>query len=71
MIAKEGPATGTHQEQWMILCEQAQEAQDPQKLTEVLATMDRMLQEKQDRRTGGRVSQPGYTGGTTAIRSNW
>jgi len=53
----------------MNLCEQAQEARDPQKLTEVLAKMDRMLQEKQDRFNGGRVSEPGYMGGTTTVRS--
>jgi hypothetical protein len=37
---------------WMNLYGQAQEARDPQKLTEVLAKVDRMLQEKQDRLKG-------------------
>jgi hypothetical protein len=36
----------------MNLYGQAQEARDPQKLTEVLAKVDRMLQEKQDRLNG-------------------
>jgi hypothetical protein len=69
MTAKTTPRNGTIQGRWMNLCEQAQEARDPQKLTEVLAKMDRMLQEKQDRFNGGRVSEPGYMGGTTTVRS--
>jgi hypothetical protein len=52
MIAKARPINGTLQGRWMNLCGQAQEERDPQKLAEVLAKMDRMLQGKQDRLNG-------------------
>jgi hypothetical protein len=36
-------------ERWMQLCEQAASEQDPQKLTELVREIDRLLGEKQDR----------------------
>jgi 7,8-dihydro-6-hydroxymethylpterin-pyrophosphokinase len=52
MTAKARPMNGTLQERWMNLVGQGQEERDPQKLTEVLAKIDRMLQEKQARLNG-------------------
>ena len=47
MTAKaRGRNNGTNQERWMKLCEQAKTEQDPQKLTEVFARIDRMLANK-------------------------
>jgi len=40
---------GDRKERWVELSECASKEQDPQKLTELLAEIDRMLQEKQDR----------------------
>jgi hypothetical protein len=42
------------QERWKALCAQASKEQDPVKLSELMAEIDRMLQEKQDRLTGPR-----------------
>jgi hypothetical protein len=52
MIAKARPINGTLQERWVNLWGQALEERDPQKLTEMLAKIDRMLQERQDRLNG-------------------
>ena len=52
MAAKERPIKVTLQGRWMNLCHQAHETRDPQKLNEVLAKMDQMLQERQDRLRG-------------------
>ncbi len=40
---------GPKKERWMELCEQAAKEQDPEKLSQLVAEIDRMLQEKQDR----------------------
>jgi hypothetical protein len=40
---------GDRKERWMELSECASKEQDPQKLSELVAEIDRMLQEKQDR----------------------
>lgn len=40
---------GTHAERWRMLCEQAAKEQDPQKLMELVAEIDRLLAEKQTR----------------------
>jgi hypothetical protein len=52
MIAKTRPRSGTFQKRWVNLWGQALEKRDPQKLTEMLAKIDRMLQERQDRLNG-------------------
>ena len=52
MIAKTRSISGTFQKQWVNLWGQALEERDPQKLTEMLAKIDRMLQERQDRLNG-------------------
>jgi hypothetical protein len=52
MSAKEGPVNSTNQERWVNLCEQAHKEQDPQKLTEVFAKIDRMLASKADQLKG-------------------
>jgi hypothetical protein len=52
MIAKARPIDGTLQEQWVNLWGQALEERDPQKLTEMLVKIDRMLKERQDRLNG-------------------
>lgn len=40
---------GEKKEQWMLLCEQAANEQDPQKLSELVLEIDRLLGEKQTR----------------------
>ncbi len=40
---------GEKKERWQELCEQAAQEQDPEKLSQLVAEIDRMLQEKQDR----------------------
>ena len=40
---------GEKREHWMNLCAQAAEEQDPAKLMKLIAEIDRMLTEKQDR----------------------
>ena len=40
---------GDRKERWMELSECTSKEQDPQKLSELVAEIDRMLQEKQDR----------------------
>jgi hypothetical protein len=52
MIAKARPINDTLQERWVNLWGQALEKRDPQKLTEMLAKIDGMLQERQDRLNG-------------------
>jgi 7,8-dihydro-6-hydroxymethylpterin-pyrophosphokinase len=56
MIAKEHPMSGTKQERWMNLCEQARNERDPQMLLELFTKIDRMLQSKQDRLNGPTLS---------------
>jgi hypothetical protein len=45
MIAKARPINGTLPKRWVNLWGQALKDRDPQKLTEMLAKIDRMLQE--------------------------
>ena len=52
MIANARPNNGTLQERWVNLWGQALEERDPQKLTEMLAKIEGMLQERQDRLNG-------------------
>jgi hypothetical protein len=52
MIAKARPINGTLHKRWVNLWGQALEEGDPQKLTDMLAKIDRMLQERQDRLNG-------------------
>jgi hypothetical protein len=52
MIAKARPINGTLPKRWVNLWGQALKDRDPQKLTEMLAKIDRMLQERQDRLNG-------------------
>jgi hypothetical protein len=52
MIAKARPINGTLQERWVNLWGRALEDRDPRKLTEMLAKIGRMLQERQDRLNG-------------------
>jgi hypothetical protein len=40
---------GKNKERWMELCELAANEQDSQKLSELVAEIDRLLAEKQDR----------------------
>jgi len=40
---------GEKRERWMELCAQAAEEQDPKKLMKLIAEIDRMLSEKQER----------------------
>ena len=40
---------GEKKERWLELCEQAANEQDPQKLSELVNEIDRLLQEKLDR----------------------
>jgi hypothetical protein len=40
---------GEKKERWQELCQQASTEQDPDKLSELVAEIERMLQEKQDR----------------------
>jgi hypothetical protein len=47
---------GDRKERWMELSECASKEQDPQKLSELVAEIDRMLQEKQDRLHPGHSS---------------
>jgi 7,8-dihydro-6-hydroxymethylpterin-pyrophosphokinase len=61
MIAKERPVSGTKQQRWMNLCEQARNEQDPRVLSEVFTKIDRMLQSKQDRLNGPHLSAGGST----------
>jgi 7,8-dihydro-6-hydroxymethylpterin-pyrophosphokinase len=56
MIAKKHRMSGTKQERWMNLCEQARNERDPQMLLEVFTKIDRMLQSKQDRLNGPTLS---------------
>jgi len=42
---------GEKRERWMELCAQAAEEQDPKKLMKLIAEIDRMLSEKQERLT--------------------
>jgi len=42
---------GDKRERWMELCAQAAEEQDPKKLMRLIAEIDRMLSEKQERLT--------------------
>jgi hypothetical protein len=44
---------GDRKERWMELSECASKEQGPQKLSELVAEIDRMLQEKQGRRIRG------------------
>jgi hypothetical protein len=41
-----------HADRWRMLCEQAAKEQDPQKLMELVAEIDRLLSEKQARLDG-------------------
>jgi hypothetical protein len=52
MIAKARPINVTLQKRWVNLWGQALEERDPQKLTDMLAKIDRMLQERQHRLNG-------------------
>jgi hypothetical protein len=52
MIAKARPINVTPQKRWVNLWGQALEERDPQKLTDMLAKIDRMLQKRQDRLNG-------------------
>jgi len=49
---------GDRKERWVELSECASKEQDPQKLTELLAEIDRMLQEKQERLIRGIPASP-------------
>jgi hypothetical protein len=40
---------GERREQWMRLCEQAANEQDPQKLIELVREINRLLEEKEQR----------------------
>jgi hypothetical protein len=40
---------GEKKERWQELCEQAAQERDAEKLSQLVAEIDRMLQEKQDR----------------------
>jgi hypothetical protein len=48
---------GEKKEKWMALCEQAAEEQDPEKLMALVAEIDRLLAEKQQR-LGKQVPSP-------------
>jgi hypothetical protein len=43
---------GKHADRWRMLCAQAAKEQDPQKLMELVAEIDRLLAEKQARLDG-------------------
>lgn len=51
-----------NRERWEHLCEQAAQEQDPKKLAELVAEIDRLLSEKMDRLThpsdGNRAANP-------------
>jgi hypothetical protein len=49
---------GEKKEKWMALCEQAANEQDPEKLMALVAEIDRLLAEKQDRLNGKAKGQP-------------
>lgn len=40
---------GVKKEKWMVLCEQAADEQDPEKLMALVAEIDRLFAEKQER----------------------
>jgi hypothetical protein len=44
-----GLVRGEKKEKWMALCEQAANEQDPEKLMALVAEIDRLLAEKQER----------------------
>jgi hypothetical protein len=48
---------GATKERWMELCAQAAVEQDPEKLSELVAEIDRLLQAKQDRLKGRQSSE--------------
>ena len=50
---------GKVKERWRELCEQAAMEQDPRKLSELVAEIDRLLEEKQVRLSGHPLSNGG------------
>jgi hypothetical protein len=48
-VKKEAKMDSTKKERWLELCELAAEEQDPNKLVEIVAEIDRLLLEKEHR----------------------
>jgi hypothetical protein len=58
-MMREGFMRGDKKEKWMAICEQAAVEQDPQKLMELVAEIERLLAEKQDRLRNGKGQPSG------------
>ena len=51
---------GEKKEQWMLLCEQAANEQDPEKLHDLVREINRLLEEKENRLKGIQSKADGH-----------